>query len=262
MARNWNALKMESNNKVSICISHFNRPLALKQAILGINKFIRPNYCNIEVLVSDDGSSKENVDDISKIDGIDKLLFNEHIGGGSNNNKLICNCSGDYIIWHQDDFECLGYDNFIEDCIILSEVENCGIIRLSGFNGKFEKTPFRIDRMPEDTKPGFRYELKEHVGIPYAEAIRESDELVKVRGDLRCLYSDHPHFKTRKFIEKIGLYKEGASIWRSEGDFVERYWNDGFKTIFWGNLIVSSNFKTTKTILSDKEQELINRNIL
>jgi glycosyltransferase involved in cell wall biosynthesis len=87
--------------KISFLVTHFNRPAALKSCIESIKKLSLAHY---EIVVSDDGSAAENQKMIKEL-AIDKLLIAaNNVGLASNLNKGIRACSGEYIVYCQEDF--------------------------------------------------------------------------------------------------------------------------------------------------------------
>jgi glycosyltransferase involved in cell wall biosynthesis len=90
---------------VSICIPTYNSGKYLERTLQTI---ISQTYDNLEIIIGDNGSSDNTVDLIrkySKIDDRISFYSNEiNIGYSKNCNKLIKQCSGEYIsIFHSDD---------------------------------------------------------------------------------------------------------------------------------------------------------------
>jgi glycosyltransferase involved in cell wall biosynthesis len=90
---------------VSICIPTYNSEKYLEKTLQTI---ISQTYDNLEIIIGDNGSSDSTLDLIrkySKIDDRISFYTNEiNIGYSKNCNKLISQCSGEYIsIFHSDD---------------------------------------------------------------------------------------------------------------------------------------------------------------
>lgn len=88
---------------VSILITSYNRPAAVETCIdhvLALNLEMP-----FEIVVSDDGSTNENVAALKRIATIDTLVVAEmNQGLGANINKGIKACKGNYFLYCQEDF--------------------------------------------------------------------------------------------------------------------------------------------------------------
>jgi glycosyltransferase involved in cell wall biosynthesis len=88
---------------VSVAVPVFNGMPFLE---IAINSVIQQDYTNIEIIISDDGSSDDSQEFISTISGnrIVKLLDQQNVGIFGNLNRCIARSKGDYIqIMSQDD---------------------------------------------------------------------------------------------------------------------------------------------------------------
>lgn len=90
---------------VSICIPTYNSGKFLEKTLQTI---ISQTYTNLEIIIGDNGSSDNTLDLVRKYSQIDdRISFytnDKNIGYSKNCNKLISQCSGEYIsIFHSDD---------------------------------------------------------------------------------------------------------------------------------------------------------------
>ena len=87
--------------KISFLITHYNRPDDLFECISSIRKL---EIANSEIIVSDDASKKECIEIIQQFKVDQLLLSNSNEGLAANINRGIKACSGEYIIYCQEDF--------------------------------------------------------------------------------------------------------------------------------------------------------------
>ena len=188
--------------KVSVVFITYNRPDFLVDSI----KAIRNNckYPNLELIVSDDGT-KPSIEKYLDNLAIDKLAKSEtNQGLGANSNKGIRAATGKYILHHQDDFECVSSEPFIEKSIqIMKNHSDIGLVRLHHST----MFPNKID-----------YELPD--GTPYS--ILGFDQPKDMKNNI-YIYSDHPHLKKSDFHDKSGYFTEGLEVGETEDEFCKRF---------------------------------------
>jgi glycosyltransferase involved in cell wall biosynthesis len=97
---------------VSIGIPTYNRPEGLRNALLGIT---RQTYANIEVIVSDNGSPGNEINDIMQgfCSTDQRVIFHrqeKNLGPTHNFRFVLEKATGDYFMWAADDDEWLGND--------------------------------------------------------------------------------------------------------------------------------------------------------
>src|SRR5882724_7457369 len=66
------------------------------------------SYPNLELVVTDDASSSTMQEEISKLPFHRHILGKKRRGMGANSNEGLRRCTGDYILFLQDDWECMG----------------------------------------------------------------------------------------------------------------------------------------------------------
>lgn len=121
---------------LSIIITSYNRPDALRRCVEAIRAI--PMDLTYEIVVSDDASTPENLEQIRSIHGIDRLLLNKvNKGLGANLNKVIQEALGRFILYCQEDFLLdpqLG--NIVNEAIQLIEEGKLDMVRFKA-NYKF-----------------------------------------------------------------------------------------------------------------------------
>jgi glycosyltransferase involved in cell wall biosynthesis len=91
---------------VSVCVTHYNRPLLLNRALTAI---IGQTYKNIEIVIVDDGSTSQaalkNLDDIESKESRFpiKVIRSENKYLGAARNLAASHSSGEFILFHDDD---------------------------------------------------------------------------------------------------------------------------------------------------------------
>lgn len=187
---------MKQTIQISFLITHFNRPLDLALCIDGIKKVPISNY---EIVVSDDGSSIENIEKIQSY-GVDQLVLAPvNQGLAANINKGLKMCKGEYIIYCQEDFiinpEIV---NVLSECFDLLQNKKLDMIRFTS-NFYFKKTiPLTetISRIPKFSFHNFLFNYYQ--------------------------YSDHPFITKKSFYERFGYYQENTSGRYGETEYAIR----------------------------------------
>lgn len=188
---------MEKNRiQISFLITHFNRPIDLAVCLDGIKKI---PISNCEIVVSDDGSTAENIKIIQSYE-VDQLIlapFNQ--GLAANINKGLTACKGEYIIYCQEDFVLSsGILNILPECFDLLQNKKADMIRFTS-NFLFKKTiPLTdtISRIPKFSFHNFLFNYYQ--------------------------YSDHPFITKRNFYDKYGYYQEDTSGRYGETEYAIR----------------------------------------
>jgi len=189
---------------VSILITHYNRPLALKKCIANLHSIDwKVPY---EIVVSDDGSTNENIEHIKK-EKIDTLVLSKSNQGlATNLNKGIKACQGEYLLYCQEDF--LVSSNIlyiIHDCFNILNTGRLDMIRLTA-NYKFSKLiklTNEIYKIPKFSFKNFNINTFQ--------------------------YSDHPYIIKRGFFDEYGYFLEGTSGPYGETEYAIRILNSKAK---------------------------------
>lgn len=168
---------------LSILISHYNRSEALKECI---ESFRNLNMdISYEFVICDDCSEINHLNEIKKINSI-KLIQSEFNSGlGANINKGLKNCSGEFILYCQEDFLIRSsFINIVNEILELLQNDKMEMIRLTA-NYKFPKLQFvseNVSQIPKLSIKNFLYNAFQ--------------------------YSDNPFIIKNGFHEKNGFYIE------------------------------------------------------
>ena len=177
---------MEQDKKlISLLITHYNRPLDLLKCLNAIKEI---NLNKYEIVVSDDGSEKENIN-LLKEYKIDKLLLSEtNQGLAANINKGIKACNGEYILYCQEDFVLKKeLKTIIPECLDILKNNKADMVRFTA-NINFKKLNYLTENISLIPKFSFLNFL-----LNYYQ------------------YSDHPFITKKDFYEKFGKYLEDTS---------------------------------------------------
>lgn len=182
---------------LSILITHYNRPEALKKCINTLRDF---NFnINYEIVVSDDGSNIENIEKLKDFQ-IDTLVTTKvNQGLAANINKGLKACIGANILYVQEDFLIDSKFNevFLEGLVLLEK----GILDMVRYRAnyvfsKLIKCSDNIFRIPKFSFSNFNINTFQ--------------------------YSDHPFLTTKTFYETYGYYLENTSVGYGETEFAIR----------------------------------------
>jgi glycosyltransferase involved in cell wall biosynthesis len=182
---------------LSILITHYNRPDFLRRLIDALRKL--QLLAQFEVIVSDDGSDDEAASAISDLP-IDKLVRSELNCGLANNiNKGIKACSGEFIMYCQEDF------------VPVADLSK----DLTGFFGLLRTGDLDMIRLTANYK------------FPKLMPISDDVSLIprlSVRNYLynHFRYSDHPFLVRSDFFDRFGFYLEGTSTLFGESEYMVR----------------------------------------
>ncbi|SEA89292.1 Glycosyl transferase family 2 [Flavobacterium gillisiae] len=156
-----------STIQFSFLITHYNRPFDLAECLEGIKRIAISNY---EIVVSDDGSTSENIELLQGY-AIDKLvLANENQGLAASSNKGIEVCEGEYIIYCQEDFILSSDINTIlPECLELLNSRKVDMIRFTA-NYKFKNLfhlSSNIDLIPKFSFQNFLLNYYQYSDHPF-----------------------------------------------------------------------------------------------
>lgn len=182
---------------LSILITHYNRPKALMKCIRALRQF--DFGIRYELVVSDDGSSLEVLNQIRNFD-LDVLIESKTNKGLANNiNKGLYACKGNYILYVQEDFLIdNGLTHILKDAIALIDDNILDLVRFRS-NFTFPKLYYctdNIKRIPKFSFKNFMYNTFQ--------------------------YSDHPFITTKNFYETYGYYLENTSVGYGETEYAIR----------------------------------------
>lgn len=183
--------------KLSILITHYNRPSALEECISAIRELnIHISY---EIVVSDDGSDAKNLDIVKTFQYDQLIVASENSGLAANINRGLEACQGKYIIYCQEDFLLTGQLSlYLKDIIKLIDNKKLDMIRLyANYDFPILK---KIDEYVSEI-PKFRVE----------------NFLVNA-----FQYSDNPFLTTKEFYVTYGNYLEGTRSDYGEAEFAIR----------------------------------------
>lgn len=204
-----NLTSTEEAYGVSFVVVTYNRPECLALTIGAIESYL--NYPNTEIIVCDDYSTGKQCELLDSLQerGILVIRQKENSGLGTNTNaglraakySMICQLQDDFVF--EREFGINLYD--IGRSLFES---NHDFLSLTSVNSRCETTDFhqigdvRVSRFKNDNigKKLLRFERP---------------------------YSDQPHFKSRKFIETIGLYSESLSMVLTELEYKFRVSQQG-----------------------------------
>jgi glycosyltransferase involved in cell wall biosynthesis len=185
-----------STIQISFLITHFNRPLDLLACLKGIKEIPISNY---EIVVSDDGSTAENIEMIKSYSVHQLILAPINQGLAANINKGLAACRGEFVIYCQEDFiinpEIV---TVLSECFDLLQNKKVDMIRFTS-NFNFKKTiPLTptISRIPKFSFHNLLYNYYQ--------------------------YSDHPFITRKNFYETYGYYQEGTSGRYGETEYAIR----------------------------------------
>lgn len=190
--------------KLSILITHYNRPDALLKCIDAIKNI---NWeIDYEIIVSDDGSKVENIERIKLINNISLLLSEKNQGLAANINKGINACKGNYILYCQEDFLIVkDLELILNELYFVLDNNKLDLVRLRAnysfpFLNKITNNVFEI---PKFSWKNFLYNAFQ--------------------------YSDNLFITTPSFFVKNGLYLENTSGDYGEAEYAIRIFNSKAK---------------------------------
>jgi len=171
--------------RISFLITHYNRPDALK---LCLESIVKIKDKDDEIVVSDDASSLDIIEEISTIPEVRLVKSSINEGLANNINKGIKACKGKYIIYCQEDFVLdLRLKNYLSRFTANLENDDIDLIRFSSYF-KFNQTQYFDEQL--NIIPRF------HWANFFQNYYR---------------YRDHPFMVEKGFYEKNGYYLENTS---------------------------------------------------
>lgn len=231
---------MDQTIQISFLITHFNRPSDLALCIDKIKEIPISNY---EIVVSDDGSTVENIE-LIKSYAVDQLIlapFNQ--GLAANINKGLAGCRGDYVIYCQEDFVLNSEIAIVlPECFELLENKKADMIRFTS-NFYFKKTiPLTpaINRIPKFSFHNFLYNYYQ--------------------------YSDHPFITKKSFYEKYGYYQEHTSGRYGETEYAIRILKSNAKIAITNKFMAFSIIGSQSVLANESNKKngkkLINKSLI
>lgn len=185
---------------VSVLFLTYERVHLLRRTL---ESFIRnTDYPHLELVVSDDGSSAAVQREIRTMPFDKVVLAPRNRGTGSNYNAGQRRCSGEYLLFLQDDWECQGPGTYLRDAVEAMQLyPKIGLVRFYGLETKINAV-YPIDRQ------------RDLWGIQKPE---------RVTGANRHIYSDTPHLKSRSLIDAVGEYNEELPMDQCELEYQDRF---------------------------------------
>jgi glycosyltransferase involved in cell wall biosynthesis len=140
------------------------------------------------------------------------VLTSRNRGAGSNYNAGQRACSGEYILFLQDDWECKGPSEYLREAVKAMQVnQKIGLVRFYG-----------LDMTVNAVRPINR-ELD----------IIEIQKPERVTASNRHIYSDTPHLKSKALTYSIGEYNEKLPMEQCELEYQDRFLRqDGYCAAF------------------------------
>jgi len=224
----------ENRNMLSILITHYNRSAALKDCLEAIRTVDFPY--EYEIVISDDGSTLEHLDNIKKFK-YDQLLLSKYNQGLTNNiNKGLKACKGTYILYCQEDFLLDPQIALVlDDCMKLIERNVLDMIRLTA-NYKFNslnKLTAQVSKIPTFSIDNFNINT--------------------------FRYSDNPFITTISFYDKFGYYLEDVSGAYGETEYAIRILKLGARIGITNKSLAKSNadsISVMKTFYPSKKRKV------
>lgn len=185
---------------VSVVVTGYKRPKELARTIESFLSVVQ--YEPLELVLADDGSPEELRAPMRELP-FDHFVFAERNRGlGANTNAGLAAAKGEFIFQLEDDWLCTGPADFLARGVeLLRARPEIGIVR-------YTRVFSDSDELPPHEVPGWDSTVK----IFRPEA-----------GSDYFLYSNHPHLKSREFMEYMGPYKESRYMQRSEFDMRDRF---------------------------------------
>lgn len=183
---------------VSVVVTGYARPGALRTTVESLLATV--SYGNLELVLADDASPPSMQEEMRTLP-FDRFVFAEHNRGlGSNTNAGLAAATGEFVLQLQDDWECSGPSDFLEQGVALLESNpELGVVRF----------------------------MKPEPHIPYETTTTSAGAQVRVYvpqpGSGWYVFNDWPHLKSRAFIEFLGPYRVSRYMQRTENDIRDRF---------------------------------------
>jgi glycosyltransferase involved in cell wall biosynthesis len=185
---------------VSVLFITYKRVHLLQRTLDSFRK--NTDYPNLELVVADDGSPAAVQNQIRGM-AFDKfVLAPKNRGMGANANSGLAVCSGKYILFLQDDWECMGPSCYLRESVAVMEANpNVAILKFYGLlhppgNASLPGATETCYPICHDLPPGPGGYL---------------------------IYSDTPHLKSRLSLTHLGLYREDCGMEQCEIDYDTRF---------------------------------------
>lgn len=198
-------LKINNKNisEITFLFITYNRPQLLARALHALNNVSLEIGISPYLIVSDDGSTPENLDLLYRLNFDEVLTTDKNSGLGANQNKGLARCFTQYILQIQDDWIFTGNPNDLSRAIeIMNSDPTIGVLQLTKTNSDL---PVNFKKFGSSC-----YKIFANDGLPW-------NRNCSVRP-----YSDNPHLKRRDFVLDVGPYLEGVPMTICENDFKKR----------------------------------------
>lgn len=190
---------------VSVLFISYKRVHLLERTLSTFYRNTR--YPKLELVITDDGSPEEIQGRIRKLPAHKFLLSPRNRGMGANANAGVKECTGKYVLFLQDDWECKGPCDYLERAVaVMEERKDVGLIR---FYGVHQETLELCDCLSSENA---------FLVLPYNPR----------RGACPTrLYSDTPHLISRECLEHLGPRRERCSLEECELDYQQKFFQQG-----------------------------------
>jgi len=200
-------------SEVSLLITHYNRPDSLNRLLKSFNDL----DCQFgEIVVSDDGSRPENLEqlkNLQQIYGYQLITTPVNRGLGNNINKGQRAVSKPYTLYVQEDF--------VPKSVFPQKLQNA----LDFFRNDSALDMVRF----------YAYTL-----FPFLKPLAHGFSLMLFNPaslfstyNKFYVYSDHPHLRRSSFLEKFGEYKEGVNVEQAEYSMMMSFLKKKGKGLFY-----------------------------
>lgn len=221
---------------ISFLITHYNRPKQLKKCINAIRAL---NYNDFEIVVSDDFSNAEIINEIKDYPIHTLVTAKKNNGLAANINKGIKACKGEFILYCQEDFLLKQkLSAVLDECKVNILNGYCDMIR---FNSRIafknlSKISDNISLIPKFSFANFLYNHNQ--------------------------YSDNPFITTKSFFTNYGFYLENTSGDYGETEYATRIFKSkakiGLTNIYYvsygqNSMSVIDRNKKNKRIITNKK---------
>ncbi len=186
---------------VSALFITYKRFDLLERAVFSFRQ--NTDYPNFEIVISDNGSGTEIQNQILRLQPDAYAFFPRNRGLGANNNHGLSYCRGKYILMIQDDWQCNGPSDYLQQSVSVMEANPLlGIINYCG----------------ADHPPDFSRRL-----IGSSEPCYPTPKPTEALDRPEFLYSDQPHLISREAQDFIGPYLEHRQMEQSEDNYRQRW---------------------------------------
>jgi glycosyltransferase involved in cell wall biosynthesis len=183
---------------VSVLFLTYERVHLLRRTL---ESFVRnTDYPHLELVVADDGSSAVVQQEIRTMSFDKVVLAPRNRGTGSNYNSGQRRCSGEFLLFLQDDWECQGPPGYLREAVEAMQAHpKIGLVRFYGLD------------------------TGDNAVRPIDRDLFEIQKPERVSAANRHLYSDTPHLKSRALIDAVGEYNEKLPMDQCELEYQDRF---------------------------------------